>query len=376
MLYLRHFPAEGAPLIGGTATAVAGLANGLAENGAHVCVLCEGETRRTTRLAAGWEVQCFARNGGARSFRLGLELQRYVIDHLHARDGLCVVNGMFHPGAYALGKFLHRAGLPYLVAPHDPYEPAVFQRNGHLKWPYWYLFERPLLNRAHAVQVLDRRHGRFLHDLGVRTRVIETPNGIEPDAALPKEALAPPAVAGAVRAVFLGRLDAYNKGLDVLLEAMASVVAQAPLQLTLQGPDWGDRSRLQRRARALGLASRVGFRGPDYARTPLSILGEHDVLCLPSRFEGFGLVALEAMLAARVLLVSERAGIARHVEACEAGVLVAPSVHDVARGLRTLLAQRARWPGMGRRARRYALEHLRWRDIGAAALADYERVLH
>src|SRR5689334_23887991 len=42
-----------------------------------------------------------------------------------------------------------------------------------------------------------------------------------------------------------------------------------------------------------------------------STLFPYTTLFRSSRFEGFGLAALEAMLAGRVLLVSERAGIAR-----------------------------------------------------------------
>lgn len=375
MLYLRHFPAAGAPLIGGTATAVAGLARGLAENGASVTVLCEGDARRSTPLSSGWRVECFPACGHARSFALSSSLKQYVQRHLAARGGLCLLNGMFHPGSYALGAFLHEKRLPYVVAPHDPYEPAVFKRNAHLKWPYWYLFERRLLARARAVQLLDERHAHSLRRLGIRTRTIEAPNGFSPDAVPAGPSLRPPTVAGPVQAAFLGRLDAYNKGLDLLLDAVAEVAASAPIRLVLQGPEWGDRACLERRSRTLRIQDFVEFRAPDYRRAPVQILGAHDVLCLPSRFEGFGLAALEAMLAARVLLVSERAGIARHVLASGAGVTVAPTVQGVAEGLRRLLACRATWPSMGMDGRSYVLRNLRWRDIAASALADYARIL-
>ncbi|MDA8107277.1 MAG: glycosyltransferase [Betaproteobacteria bacterium] len=375
MLYLRHFPAAGEPLVGGTAMAVAGLARGLAESGARVTLLCEGEARSRTALAPGLEVECFPRRGGARSFALGDALRSHVYERLRTRRGLCLLNGMFHPGVYALGAFLRRYGLPYVVAPHGSYEPAAFRRNAHLKWPYWYLFERSMLRGARAVQVLDMRHARFLRRLGVGTRVIEAPNGVAPDAVPEEQALPPPAVVGPVRAVFLGRIDAYTKGLDVLLDAVAQVAADDRIELTLQGPDQGDRSRLEGRARALGIAGQVRFRAPEYRGSPVRLLAEHDLVCLPSRCEGFGLAALEAMIAGRVLLVSARAGIAPHVEASGAGVLVAPAPEDVARGLGELLRRRASWPDMGRQGRRYALARLRWRDIAAAALGSYAGLL-
>jgi glycosyltransferase involved in cell wall biosynthesis len=98
------------------------------------------------------------------------------------------------------------------------------------------------------------------------------------------------------------------------------------------------------------------------------------VFCLPSRFEGFGLAALEAMLAARVLLVSGRAGIARHVAASGCGVVVEPTLARVGEGLLALLQRRAEWRGMGLAGRRYALANLQWKNIAASALEQYRRL--
>jgi glycosyltransferase involved in cell wall biosynthesis len=278
---------------------------------------------------------------------------------------------MFHPSCFALGRALARAGVPYVALPHDPYEPPVFLSNPHLKWPYWYLFERRHLRGAAAVQVLDRRHGQCLRRLGIDIPVIETPNGVSHPGEAPRwNGAGPPRIA------FLGRIDAWNKGLDILLAAFARVTRESQATLTLQGPDWGDRADLERRAARLAIERRVAWRAPDYARRATDILGDFDLFVLPSRFEGFGLAALEAMLAARVVLVSERAGIASHVVASGAGMTVPPTVEGVASGLRSLLARRDRWRDMGLRGRAYVLERLQWKDIAASALAHYGRLLH
>ena len=374
-LYLKHFPAAGEAVKGGSATAVDGLAAGLAQNGAEAVVLCEGAARSSAVAAGGYRVECF-RNAGRyhRSFTVARELRRYAADWLRAAPGLCVLNGMFHPSCFALGRSLRRHGVPYVAQPLDPYDRWVFRRNAHLKWPYWYLFERRHLREARAVQLLDRCHEPALRGLGVHTPVIEAPAGIGAAAEPPPAPRRRPEVPSFA---FLGRIDAYNKGLDLLVEAFARVAAQGDQRPTLsvRGPDWGDRAPLQRRAEALGLSDRIAFLEPDYARTPVQILAEHDVLCLPSRFEGFGLAALEAMQAGRVLLVSERAGVARHVLASGCGLSVPPSVEGVAAGLRAILERRGGWAEMGRRGRRYALEQLQWKHIAARALQSYARLL-
>ncbi|OGA11079.1 MAG: hypothetical protein A3D95_13685 [Betaproteobacteria bacterium RIFCSPHIGHO2_12_FULL_69_13] len=373
-LYLKHFPA-GAPLRDGTSRAVGGLAQGLAENGARVTVLCEGPARVSLDGGRGYEIECFANRAPYRTFALAPELKRYVAERLARRRSLCLVNGMFVPSVYAMARWLRRHGVAYVAVPHDPYDPALFGRNAHLKWPYWFLLERRLLKRARAIQVLDGRHGLALRRLGVDTPLIETENGVAPEG-VPGESLLRWREPGEpARFGFLGRIDAYNKGLDILLDAFARVAASADARLTVRGPDWGDRARLEKRAAESGVAGRVAFPGPDYSRASPEILSEYDVFCLPSRFEGFGLAALEAMLAARVLLVSERAGIARHVIASGCGVTVPPTVEGVAAGLTELLGRRREWRAMGLSGRRHALERLRWKDIAAQALNCYERLL-
>lgn len=374
-LYLKHFPSTGAPLNDGTSRAVDGLAAGLVENGVRATVLCEARERSSVLSDRGYGIECFVNNKPYRTFALAPELERYLAENVRRWRGVCLINGMFNLSVYAMGRFLRHHGVPYVMVPHDPYDPVVFRRNPHLKWPYWYLFERRLLRDARAVQVFDERHGAWLPRLGVHTHVIHTENGIAPSSVPAESELGWRAVDEPAHLVFLGRIDAYNKGLDILLDAFAQLAPRADLRLTLQGPDWGDRARLEKRAAAGAAAEKVRFLDPDYGQSSPRLIADHDVFCLPSRFEGFGLAALEAMLAGRVLLVSERAGIARHIRAAECGLTVEPTPAGVAAGVLKLLKRRAEWREMGLAGRRYALANLQWKSIASAALEQYERLV-
>jgi glycosyltransferase involved in cell wall biosynthesis len=367
-LYLRHFPASGTPIVGGTATFVDGLAGGLHEIGAAVSVLCEGGERSSVTAPGGYRVECFP--AARRRFDIGPAFKRHIGRRMGAAHALMVVSGMFHPGAYAVGCAAAASGVPYVACPFDPYSTSVFRRNAHLKWPYWFLFERRLLAHATAVQVMDRRHAEPLARLGIRTPAIEVINGF-PAHTVPR-VVVPYRAAEPVRMLFLGRIDAYNKGLDVLLNAFGLVAASHDVRLTIQGPDWGDRARLQRQAARLSLLDKVTFRDADYDRTGPEIMGDHDLFCLTSRFEGFSQSAIEAMLAARMVLVSETAGIAPHVEAAGCGLAVKPDVASVANGMVALLNDRAHWKERGLNGRAYALSILPWKNVAANALQQYQ----
>ncbi len=128
-----------------------------------------------------------------------------------------------------------------------------------------------------------------------------------------------PLVAG-----FLGRLLIRDKGLDLLLDAMSILAAgqgpAADLHLEVAGGPASTVTELAARATALGLGSRVRFLGevPDAA----AVLAGWDLLVLPSRREGFGLVLAEAMAAGRPVIASRAGGIPEVVDDGKTGLLV------------------------------------------------------
>ncbi|MBW4646933.1 MAG: glycosyltransferase [Goleter apudmare HA4340-LM2] len=371
-IYLKHFPPDGSELHEGTSKAVHGFASGLAACDVDVVILCEGtQVDSLYKTQEGYYIASFASESTKPSLKISANLKQYIANIPTYERSLFILNGIFHRSVYALARLLRKDSLPYIVAPHDPYHPTIFRKNAHLKWPYWYLLERNLLKQAHAVQVLDKRHAEWLRRLGIKTPVIEVPNGFSPNDVYQESTLSWN-TESVPKFLFLGRLDAFNKGLDILLSAFAQLTELPDWKLTIQGPDWGDHLTLEEQAKHLNLAQKVNFLEPDYNSSPSSIIAKYDIFCITSRFEGFSLSALEAMLAGRVLLVSEIAGIAPHVEASRCGVVVPPDPAAIKVGLLELLEKRPQWQEMGLRGRQYVLNNLHWNAIAARALEEYE----
>lgn len=110
-----------------------------------------------------------------------------------------------------------------------------------------------------------------------------------------------------------------RKGIDVLLEAVSRV--DAPLRVLLAG-DGEQRDALEAQCRALELADRVRFLGRREDKPEL--LAACDALVLPSRREGLGVAALEAMACGLPVVASHVGGLAELVGDGETGLLVAP----------------------------------------------------
>jgi glycosyltransferase involved in cell wall biosynthesis len=375
-LYLKHFPPEGDRFNEGTSKAVHGLASGLAACGVEVVVVCEGTSAdQFHQTSAGYQIAAFASEGTEPSLKISAGLEQYISKLSPSEQSLFILNGIFHRSVYGLSRVLKKYSIPYIVAPHDPYHPTIFRKNAHLKWPYWYLLERRMLKQAAAIQVLDKRHAEWLHRLNVKTPVIEVPNGFSPSDLHPESCFDWSTDRG-IKLLFLGRLDAYNKGLDILLDAFAELDGVPDCTLTIQGPNWGDLAELEAQATRLKLLDKVTFLKPDYNLSPSLIIANYDVFCITSRFEGFSLSALEAMLSARVLLVSEIAGIAPHIQSSGCGVVVQPEPLSIKAGLTKLIQQRSEWKEMGLRGRQYVLKNLDWKSIASESLERYKQLLY
>ena len=103
----------------------------------------------------------------------------------------------------------------------------------------------------------------------------------------------------------IGRLD-RQKGFDTLISAFRHCKAQdLALHIYGEGAEEADLRRLA------GDDRRIQFKG--FASDPSAALAAVDVVAMPSRWEAYGLVALEALAAQRMLLVSGLDGLADHV---------------------------------------------------------------
>ena len=181
-------------------------------------------------------------------------------------------------------------------------------------------------------------------------KLVEVPLSVDTDRFLPAPS------AREARALFVGALDRahYFKGIDILLEAFASV-AKEKTSVTLAVVGDGDlRASYEARTHALGLKERVTFLGkvPD-ADLPAAY-GSASFLVLPSvdRSEAFGLVTLEAAACGIPAVVSDLPGVRTTVVEGETGLRVPPKdASALAAAMMKLLADPAGTRAMGERAR-------------------------
>ena len=122
--------------------------------------------------------------------------------------------------------------------------------------------------------------------------------------------------------LYFGRMDIHNKGIDILLSAFAKLNAP-DIRLILSGRGTPQSKReIQSIANRLNISNRVEFTGAVTPEQKNSLMGHALFVCTPSRYEGWGIVAIEAAAAAKAVIGTDIPGLADAIRADETGLLV------------------------------------------------------
>jgi D-inositol-3-phosphate glycosyltransferase len=172
--------------------------------------------------------------------------------------------------------------------------------------------------------------------------------------------------------LYVGRLQPI-KGLETLLEAMRRL-PQATL-LIIGGdhdePENGHGAHLRERVSALGLGPRVRFLGAQPQRRLRLFYAAADATVMPSYYESFGMVALEAMACGCPVVASSVGGLTTTVQDGVTGHLVPEGdPAALAERLGLLLADDEARARLGREAARWASDH-RWPCVAEAVCRLY-----
>jgi glycosyltransferase involved in cell wall biosynthesis len=202
--------------------------------------------------------------------------------------------------------------------------------------------------------------------LGRKTRnVVATPGGDRLSRSLTAAEVEARALEeGELRLLFVGNLIP-RKGLEHLLTALHSLRGR-PFRLDVVGSEEADRRHaafLRKRVRELDLTGRVEFHGTLSGASLEDRFRQAQVLVVPSSYEGFGIVYLEAMGFGLPVIASASGATDEIVRHEATGFLVPPGdAWSLARRIESLLDDRALLTRMSLAAYEGFDEHPRWED--------------
>jgi glycogen(starch) synthase len=173
-----------------------------------------------------------------------------------------------------------------------------------------------------------------------------------------------------VLVAYVGRLD-QEKGLPVLAEAMTGAFDRCPkLKLAIAG------TGKEEGALRAALGARARFLGYVKGESLAYLYRSADIVVVPSLYEPFGLVALEAMVAGAAVVVAGSGGLREIVRDEEDGVVVAPGdAQALSDAIVRLGEDRELRAKLSTNARQRALTEFSWSEIARRTTPVYEAAI-
>lgn len=366
MRIVHYYPS--ATIDSGVTLALWAWASALAERGVDVAVIHgaagpeEGPQRQFAQpdgAGRGVDEIVVPHRGRGRIARYPLGLSRLL-----RSDDVMILHEGWVTSNLVAARTARAAGVPYVVMPHGVYERAW---RAYLKPPVrvreW--FERRLLEHALAVHVFFATEIADVKALAPRASTIAIPTGC----VMPGERW----VGGGGYVSWIGRIDPLHKGLDLLVEAVASMPPDERPTLRLHGYDYrGGLPMLQRLIDERGVRRWFDVRGVVSGSEKMTFLKNAEGYVHPSRWESQSIAILENLSLGVPSLISDTTHIATSIREGDAGLLVSPTADALATGLRRLLAE---GPEFSDRGRALIREQFDWGVIVPRYLSELERLL-
>lgn len=250
---------------------------------------------------------------------------------------------------------LRRNSIPYIIVPRGSLAYDAIHNHAHLKkwFAHLLLFDR-YVKKASAVQFLTEEEKRESGDAWNK-KIIVIPNGFS------NHYIKSVFNETGIRGVFIGRLDMFHKGIDILLQAIKQVekkMIESSFTIDFYGPQKYDYERIKKEIKTQGLTDIVSVHDAISGEEKRKVLLSSDLFVLTSRFEGHPMGLIEALSYGVPALVTEGSNMMAKIENFDAGwVAKKNDKYTISRVIIQIIAERELLKKKGNNARKLSLEY-------------------
>jgi glycosyltransferase involved in cell wall biosynthesis len=232
--------------------------------------------------------------------------------------------GYYPCDLFAVVSCLRR--IPFILTTHG-FFPVTTPTNRLLTHVYIKLSEKNLLRVARKVICVSAEDAKYFTQLTDPRKLKIIPNGIDIESwkKLPKKKTfrAKYGIGGPL-IMAVGRI-VWTKGFQKLIQASSAVLKEYhDAVIVIAGEDFGYLSNLKQIAKKLGVYNSIIFTGYLSNEELKELYVDADVVTIPSLYEPFGIVALEAMACGKPIVASRTGGLVDFVKHGENGLLINP----------------------------------------------------
>ena len=275
---------------------------------------------------------------------------------------------------------IRHLGLPVVTTIHHPLSidrRASLRRDQSLRDAIGTMQFYPTAMQAFVARRLDglftsstASAGEICRDFGVRSeRIRMVANGVDTMLFRPN----PEVKRNPTEILCVGRATDPNKGIGNLIDAFTRLPGD--LTLTLVDSDHPD-STTRKRARELGCEDRLRVTGRVEVDKLVALYQRASPVVVPSRYEGFGLPAVEAMACATPVVACAAGSLPEVLGVAGGGVLVKPDdPAALAQGIADLMARPETRSELGKLGCKRVEEAYSWSRVARATAVAYEEIV-
>lgn len=264
---------------------------------------------------------------------------------------------------------LRKNKIPYVIIPHGELTDEAQKKKWLKKKVANFLLFNHFINGAAAIQSLSKKECDATK-FGKRKFVCT--NGIDmPDKR--KEAFHE----GFTRFVYIGRLEAQIKGLDLMLDAVRlceGIMREQRATLDIYGPDLNGRYEyMEKMIEQKKVGDIVSLHHEVMSEEKEKVLLDADVFIQTSRSEGMPLGILEAMSYGLPCVVTKGTTLADLIDDHNAGWGCDTEAKEIARTLENVLSQKSIFVDKSRNAKKLVNDEFLWVRIAENTVGYYKK---
>lgn len=262
--------------------------------------------------------------------------------------------------------------IPYIVIPRSTLTNQAQKHKFLKKIIGNFLYFNRMFKKAAAIQYLTDQEYKESGDVWNKNSFI-LPNGINiPD--IPAKSFE----SSKINAVYIGRLEKYQKGLDMLLSAICKTredLINSNFTLKLYGPDRENTvAGLKKFVNDNGLSDIVCFMSPVFGDEKADVLKQADIFIMSSRFEGHPMGLIEALAYGLPCIATTGTNMRVEIEKNNAGWTADNNEESIAAALKAMLAERKQLAIKSRNARNLASQY-DWEQIARKSHEIYSEII-
>lgn len=287
------------------------------------------------------------------------------------KPDVVVFQSFYSPNDCFTARYLRANKIPYIIVPRGALTKGAQAMKKVKKSIANIMLFNNYAKKAAAVHYLTKQE---YADSGEKWNgnSFVIPNGIEP-----KRVTKTWTKSNSLRGVFIGRLDIYHKGIDLLIQACENnyrIMKEKNCTIDIYGPSSSDSDTIENMITQAGLNGIINLKDAVYGEAKEEVLLNSDFFVLTSRFEGHPMGLIEALSYGLPCLVTTGTNMAQEVKDADAGWTSDISVEGLSEALKSLLREKGNRGEKGKNSLNLSNKY-KWENIAQKTHDEYKAVL-